>query len=301
MAGGRGSGTRSRPRARAATAAAQFPRSPLPSANGRAKPGRAEKQGDRLELARIAPSARSLLIGFLILGIAVGLFAVARGTSAFAVRSVAVEGAPPGVAAQVRKALAPAIGESLLGLDLGQLRDRVDRVPMVAASSFDRRFPKTLGITIVPEVPVAVLRQGSSSWLVAARGRVVAALERGARPRLPRVWVKRGVHIAVGESLRGLPRRAVASVAPLATKPLPFGVTSVLAGGEELTLKLRSGLELRLGDETDLLLKLEVARRILPSLEGASGYLDVSLPARPVAGESLNSQVDVETTTSTTP
>ena len=259
------------------------------------------QRDERLELSRIAPSGRSLLVGFLILVVAVGLYAAARGTSAFAVRSLAVEGAPPEVAADVRKALAPAVGESLLALQLGELADRVERVPMVAAVSFDRSFPNTLRITVVPELPVAVLRQGSSSWLVASQGRVVAELQRGARPRLPRVWLSRGVQVMVGESLRGLPRQAVTAVAPIASKPLPFTVNSVVAARTELTLKFRSGLELRLGDASDLLLKLEVARRVLPSLAGATGYLDVSLPERPVAGNSLNSQVEVETMISTLP
>ncbi len=286
MAGGRGSRNRSRPRGRAATAVVQFPR---------------RQRGDRLELSRIAPSGRSLAIGFLLLALAGGLYAVARGTSAFAVRTLAVEGVQPDVAADVRKVLAPEVGDSLLALDLGELRDRVGRVPMVAAVSFDRSFPNTLRITVVPELPVAVLRQGASSWLVAAGGRVVAALERGSLPRLPRIWLKRGQQVVVGESLRGLPRRAVAAVAPLAARPLPFAVNSVLADGAQLTLKLRPGIDLRLGDATDLLLKLEVARRVLPSLVGATGYLDVSLPARPVAGDNLNSQLEVEVTTSTEP
>lgn len=301
MAGGRGSRNRSRPRGRAATAAVQFPRSRVSSASGRAKPGRAGEQGDRLELARILPSGRSLLVGFLILSLAVGLYALARGTSAFAVRTLAVEGAPPDVATDVRKALAPSVGDSLLALDLGALADRVELVPTVAAVSFDRSFPNTLRISIVPEVPVAVLRQGASSWLVAAHGRVLTELEKGAHARLPRIWLKRGLTVVVGEAVRGLPRRAVTAVAPLAARPLPFAVNSVLAAPTEVTLQLRSGLELRLGDATDLLLKLEVARRVLPSLAGAKGYLDVSLPARPVAGEDLNSQVEVESSTSTEP
>ena len=40
---------------------------------------------------------------------------------------------------------------------------------------------------------------------------------------------------------------------------------------------------------------------MLPQLGDLRGYLDVSVPERPVAGESLNSQVEVETTTSTNP
>ena len=226
VAGGRGSRNRSRPRARAAAAAVQLPRT---------------RGGERLELSRIAPSGRSLLVAFLLLVVVVGLYAVARGTSAFAVRTLAVEGAPPEVAAQVRKALAPEVGDSLLSLDLGELADRVERVPTVAAASFDRGYPHTLTISVVPEVPVAVLRQGASSWLVAAHGRVVAELERGALPGLPRIWLKRGLTVVVGESLRGLPRRAVTAVAPLASKPLPFAVNTVLAEPSGLTLRLAVG------------------------------------------------------------
>jgi cell division protein FtsQ len=259
------------------------------------------RAGDRLELARIAPSGRSLLIGFLILLTAVGLYAAARTTSAFAVETIAVEGASPEVAAEVRKALSPAVGESLLGIDLASLANRAESVPMVAAASFDRGFPHTLRIAVVPEVPVAVLRQGSSSWLVAAGGRVVAELDRGVRPGLPRIWLKRDVDVRAGERVAGLQLRAVATVAPLRAKPLPVAVASVVATREELTLVLRTGLELRLGDGTDLPVKLEVARRVLPRLAGERGYLDLSVPERPVAGETLDSQVEAETVTSTSP
>ena len=201
----------------------------------------------------------------------------------------------------MRKTLAPALGESLLGLDLDELTRRAEQVPMVASASFDRAFPHTLEIAVVPEVPVAVLRQGSSSWLAAAGGRVVAELDKGEHPGLPRVWLKRDVDVRVGESLRGPERRAVAAVAPLVEQPLPSAVNSVVVGREGLTLALRSGIELQLGDTSDLPVKLEVARRVLPQLGDMRGYLDVSVPERPVAGESLNSQVEVETTTSTSP
>ena len=286
MAGGRRSRNRSRPRARAATAVASVPRSVT---------------GGRLELSRIAPSGRSLLTGFLILFSALGLYAAARTTSAFAVERVAVQGASPEVAVQVRKALAPAVGESLLGIDVAELTRRAETVPMVASASIDRAFPHVLEITVVPEVPVAVLRQGSSSWLAAAGGRVVDELGKGERAGLPRVWLKRDVEVRVGERLAGLQLRAVDAVAPLAGRPLPRAVASVVATEDELTLALRSGLELRLGDARDLAVKLEVARRVIPQLGDADGYLDVSVPERPVAGETLESQVEVESSTSTSP
>jgi cell division protein FtsQ len=269
-----------------ASARASFPRS---------------ASGDRLELSRFAPSGRSLLVGILILLSGLGLYAAARTTSAFAVDRIAVEGASPEVAAQVRKALAPAGGESLLGLDLTDLARRAEEVPMVAAASFDRAFPHTLEVAVVPEVPVAVLRQGSSSWLAAAGGRVVGELEKGARPRLPRIWLARDVDVRVGKPLVGPQRRALAAVAPLVRDPLPAAVNSVVVGRDGLTLALRSGIELRLGDATDLAVKLEVARRVLPQIGDVRGYLDVSVPERPVAGETLNSQVEVETRASTSP
>jgi hypothetical protein len=63
----------------------------------------------------------------------------------------------------------------------------------------------------------------------------------------------------------------------------------------ELTVVLATGLELWLGDPTDVLLKLAVAARVLPHLSGGSAYLDVSVPERPVAGSAyLKSQIEVE-------
>jgi cell division protein FtsQ len=219
----------------------------------------------------------------------------------FAVDRVAVAGAPPEVAADVRTALAPALGESLLGLDLAELERRAELVPTVAAASFDRSFPHTLAIAVEPEIPVAVLRQGASSWLAAASGRVVAELGAGERPGLPRLWLKRDVDVVVGEWLRGPQLRAVSAVAPLVERPLPVGVAAVESNRGALTFKLRNGVELRLGDRSDLAVKLEVARRVLPELGDLDGYLDVSVPQFPVAGGSLESQVEVESGTSTSP
>lgn len=235
------------------------------------------------------------------LATSLGLYATARTTAAFSVERVDVEGAPAAVADDVRRALAPAVGESLLGLDLDDLSRRVRAVPMVASASFDRAFPHTLAVAVTPEQPVGVLRQGSASWLVAASGRVVAQLDAGVRPALPRIWLKRDVDVRLGESVRGLELRAVTALAPLADDPLPVRVASVVATKTELTFVLRSGLELRLGNSLDLPVKLEVARTVLAQLSGSETYLDVGVPERPVAGETLKSKVEVETTTSMTP
>ncbi|HUH16166.1 MAG TPA: FtsQ-type POTRA domain-containing protein [Gaiellaceae bacterium] len=237
----------------------------------------------------------------MILLTALGLYAAARTTSMFAIERIAVAGASPEVEAQVREALAPALGESLVGLDVAELAQRASSVPMVSRAHFDRGFPHTLRVAVVPEVPVAVLRQGASSWLAASGGRVVVELPTGQRPGLPRIWLARDVEVRVGESLQGLQLTAVTTIAPLVRKPLPRRVASVVATRGELTLVLRQGVELRLGDASDLPLKLEVARRILPQLGASDAYLDVSVPNRPVAGATLDSQVEVEGSASTIP
>ena len=79
--------------------------------------------------------------------------------------------------------------------------------------------------------------------------------------------------------------------------PLPARVASVRYLDDELTLVLRSGVQVRLGDHSDRALKLELARRLLPRLVEGELYLDVSVPERPVAGTTLESQVEVEPST----
>ena len=102
---------------------------------------------------------------------------------------------------------------------------------------------------------------------------------------LPRVWVPRSTDVSLGTTLDGDPGQAVAALAPLARLHFPVRVVSAAARQGQLTLELRSGLELQLGDQGDLLLKLTVAKQILPTIPPAAGtYLDVSVPDRPVAG-----------------
>ena len=283
----RGGRTRdgSRLRARAESAVLPFPRS---------------HRGDRLELIRLAPSGRSILAALVLVLVGVGLYGAARGTSAFAIRAVAISGAPPAVVADVRAALSDAMGKSLVTVDAGALDRRVEAVPTVAGARFDRDFPHTLRIVVVPEEPVAVARQGAASWLVSRRGRVMATLAHRARPGLPRVWLGADAKFTVGDTLPDDAGVAVRSLGPVADTPLPERVASARAADGEITLQLRSGLEVRLGDASQLPLKLAVAAQVLPKLPAGTAYLDVAVPDRPVAGQSLNSQVQGESSPSTT-
>jgi cell division protein FtsQ len=286
VASGERAGRGRRPRARAASVVVPFPR---------------RHPGGGLDLDWLAPSARSLLLAFALLAGSALAYVAARETSMFAVRTVRVEGAPPAVVRQVDRALADVRGESLLAVDMAAAQSDVEAVPTVAAVTFDRAFPHTLAVRVVTEKPVAMIRQGAAAFVVSARGRIVARATPGKQPDLARIWVPRGAELALGATVTGDLRSAVTAVTPLAGRRFPSRVTSVRATPEALTLKLRSGLEVRLGDATDVELKLLVARRVIPLLQPGSLYLDVSLPQRAVAGRTLDSQVEVETEGSMSP
>lgn len=251
---------------------------------------------------RFVPSARSLLTAFAILAGALLAWLAARETSLFAVRTVDVDGAPGYVAQQVRHTLREATGESLVALDADEARRAIESLPTVAGAELDRAYPHTLRVTIVPERPAALVRHGAGALLVSARGRVIARVDRGARPELPRIWVPKTTRLAPGGTVTGELDTAVRAVAPIAGTRFPARITSVTVQEDSLELRLRSGLELRLGAPADAVLKLAIAARVLPLLQPGTTYLDVSVPERPVAGaQSLESQVEGESSASITP
>lgn len=272
------------PRARSVSVVVPFPRT---------------ADGERLALGPLLPSGRAVLTAFFALGGVLLALLGARETSLFGVRSIDVTGADGAVARQVREALRDRSGDSLFGLDLDEARNDVTALPTVADVAFDRAYPHTLRVTVVPERPVAVVRQGASAFLVSERGRVMAQVDRGERESLARIWIAKDQRLDPGAVVDGDLRTAVDAVAPLVRSSFPGRVVSVTTL-DGLTLRLRSGLELRLGDMEDVDLKLAVARRVLRVLPRGPGYLDVSVPERPVAGPpTLDSQVEGESSSST--
>ena len=136
----------------------------------------------RAWLARFAPTRRSLAVGFSLLAVALGGYLLARETALFAIDRIEVHGGSPQVARQVQSALASFVGRPLVGLDGSAVLARVDALPTVVSASYDRSFPHTLRITVVPERPAAVLRRGPDSWLVSRHGRVMERLPATAVP-----------------------------------------------------------------------------------------------------------------------
>jgi cell division septal protein FtsQ len=244
----------------------------------------------RLELTRFLPSGRSIAAGAALLLSGLIAFAVARQSSLFAIRAIEVEGAPPALERQVRAALAPLVGTSLVALDASSVERRLTALRQVRGVTYDRAFPNTLRIVVQPDQPVAVVRSGPNAWLVSGHGAILRRLARPFPPQFPRLWLspvdapggRTGLPVHVAVALRGLAeaRRIHSSLAP--------EIRTVRATAGELRLVLRSRLELRLGEARDVALKLAVADRLLHALSaderGRIKYLDLTLPTRPVAG-----------------
>lgn len=211
----------------------------------------------------------------------------------FAVRRVEVQGAPPNVAAQVRSVLRSVEGRSLLAVGAGEIVPRVENLPSVQAATYDRDFPHTLRVRVVPEVPVAVLRSGPASWLISSRARVISVIGSGTLRGVPRIWLPTGFDAQAGAFLTGDAAAAARALRAFVNARFENGVTWARIKQGELTLGTRSGLELRLGAPADLPLKIAIVKSISPTLTrpsaGGPTYLDVSVPERPVAG--TNSQV----------
>lgn len=245
------------------------------------------------ELTRLLPSRRSLLVSAVLLVLGGAFYAAARETSLFALRTLDVRGGTPAIRAEVRGALSGEVGRSLLRIGAGDLSRRVAALPDVRSFTFDRAFPHTLRVVVRREHSALVVRQvpGKTAFLVAASGRVLRLLPHAQLSPLPRLWVRNDVQLTVGARLPEQLRDAASAVAAARTARLPGGVAVVRETAAELTLGLRSGLEVRLGDGGDLRLKLAIARRVLAALGPGitTGYVDVSVPERPVAN--LNPQV----------
>ncbi len=236
------------------------------------------------------PAGRRHVLGYALVALvgAALLYAGARETSAFSFRSVELEGARGAVAEDVRKALRTLEGESLVALDPGEVESLLRSLPAVRDARVDRAFPHTLSVVVEPERPLVVLEDGGRAWVVAESGRVIAAVEPGARPRQPRLVAEVAEPPPVGASLGGIQVSETLAALAAIPKRFPGGVASAERGEEGLVLTLDTGLEVRLGEPVDAEAKLAAAAaviRALPPEELALyGYVDASVPARVVAG-----------------
>jgi cell division septal protein FtsQ len=239
----------------------------------------------RPRAVHLVPSGRSVAVSLALAVLALLAYLGARETAVFAVRSIDVEGVHGAVARRVQTALMPLEGRSLLKVNGDEIERLATALPYVANVTYDRAFPNTLRVRVETEQSLAVVRRGVEAWLVSRRGRVTERIRQGTHRRLPRIWLPKTVDLSLGATLgTGAGAEEVAVLAPLREARLARRVASVHSADGQWVYMLRGGLELRVGTRLDLPLKLAIARRILDRTP-VYGYLDVSVPEWPVAGQ----------------
>jgi cell division protein FtsQ len=255
-------------------------------------PPRSVQLGAAVPWRRVAAAAGAVLV------VLVLLYVGARSTSVFAVRTIAVSGAPAEVRGEVRAAARSFEGKSLVGLDGEALVRQLEALPSVESATYDRAFPGTLRIFIYPEAPVAVMEVGTEAWVVSERGRIIRRAGDGAG-RLPHFQLEQAISATAGSFVTDPGARLVLGALARLPRGFPARVKAVHLERGALSLDLETGWgtpELRLGPAVDVAPKLAAAGLVLrhiPAPDRASvGYVDVSLPQRVVVGpkEDANSQ-----------
>jgi cell division protein FtsQ len=188
------------------------------------------------------------------------------------VRQVAVTGHQQVPAAQVVAAAQVPMGTPLARQDVAAIARRATALPAVQAASVSRSWPDTITVTITERRATLAVRQPGGFALVDPEG--VAFAESASLPD--------GVVLAeVNPSDRALLRQ-VSTVAAALSGGLGRQVTAVAAtDAEQISLKLKSGVEVNWGSATDSTLKAEIVTALLKAERADS--IDVSSPHNPAA------------------
>ena len=253
---------------------------------------------------------RTLSLFFVLL--VVGGVAVALRSPLFAISAIEVRGVGAERARVVRQAAAIHEGQHLLTAPLAQAQASVERLAWVKAATVHRLPPSTVAVDVTPRIPLLTVRAADTAWtvdedaVVVDGGRIAGApvitVEALERPKLGTAIADRTVRDAVRVHVR-LPawlRDQVVAYRVAAPRdlwlrlhvPEPGARGQGADGGRER----RSGeadergdtvsVDVRFGTATDLALKAEVIRVLLPQAVEQERHLDVRAPTNPVVVES---------------
>jgi Cell division septal protein len=248
---------------------------------------------ERRERVSVGRGRRRLVVLALMIVAAAGAagFVWVRSSDVFTIERLIVSPGQHVTEAQLRGAAGSALGSTLLRVDLDTLKQKMMVLAYVRDVKVYRRFPDALEIQVEEYAPAAVVQATDGRrWLVADDGRV---LERGSgAPGKMSLVVPAGVTqlqaggVVASQLVQVLPVAALlhdADIWPAAAHPVAKVVVSTYG---EVALVLGGGAEVRLGEPTDLEMKLMVAAEIIDrkSREGRPiEYVDVRDPGMAVA------------------
>ncbi|MGY1639404.1 cell division protein FtsQ/DivIB [Geodermatophilus sp. SYSU D00742] len=199
------------------------------------------------------------------------------GSPVLAVSSVQVDGSDTLTAEEVVEVAGIAEGTPLLRVDVDAAEARVGRLPQVASVEVTRGWPRSVVVTVVERVPVAVVEQAGTRSLVDADG-VLFDTVTGAPPA--------GVVPLDVPAPGSGDRTSRAALAALVA--LPGAVRAEVAAAsattpEDVTLRLTDGTTVLWGSAEDAGDKADVLVALLGQLASGAlepaGTIDVSAPS----------------------
>jgi len=190
-----------------------------------------------------------------------------------------VTGAHHELPAEIVAATGVRTGAPMLWVDGRRIAHRIEQLPWVAHASVTRHFPGTIDVAITEFAPSLFVRVAPDRVaLVASTGRVITfapaptpgAIEVTGQSSAPHV----GLPIATPDAARAvlaLPGRLRSLVTAIDVRP-------------PVTLTLRDGLQIRLGNLQETRAKGVSALAVLGTLAGRScEYIDVAAPQAPAS------------------
>lgn len=155
------------------------------------------------------------------------------------VGEVLTEGATNTDRRTLLRALAQYKDQNILAVDLGEIRDRLSRLPWVREVSVARELPRTIRIRLVEHEPAARWHDGRRQVLVSKTGMVIPVPSTPRFAKLPLLWGK------------GAPERAKEILAILASEPALLSRLSYaeLVRERRWNIHLEGGVAVRLPEQ----------------------------------------------------
>ena len=252
---------------------------------------RSERIDPRIRARRIsvrrAESRRRLIwvgIGVAVLLLAVTAIAVVA-SPIFDVRTVTVQGATYTDREVLDSIIESIEGEPVLMVDAGAIEIQLEDVPWVESARVRTDFPHSVFIDIRERRPVAAFRGSDERFrVIDIQGRVLDVIDgqpadfpliEGVHPNTARGQFAGAVYASVAELVRALPDEILAIARSVGVDPAT-GTLSLFLVGDGVANGAGSVLTVRLGDSTDLGMKLgRLLSQVRDGVEGVCG-LDVS-------------------------
>jgi cell division septal protein FtsQ len=221
--------------------------------------------------------------------VAVALFLWLRSSSVFAVEEITAPVTQHVTEQQIADAVSTSRGVSLLKVSTGAIEHSLALLPYVRSIHVYRRFPNGLTIRIEEYEPVARVQSADGKvWLVADDGRLLEKTGSTASSLLPLIVSATQFQARAGETI---PQTLLAAL-PAAELLQKADVSSGLPGVDHITVSvggtlvvdLLGGIQLRLGEPSDLKQKMMVAAGLVQKYlrDGKTlEYVDASAAERP--------------------